>query len=118
MTQIPLREFYEKPEISKFFPLKFESGQRWTEFTGHCFECDRLIKGSNLRGSVSETFRGVHILDAMGYCPECNLLTPYRYRLYADGISGRTKTGEWARWDTEYKYTIWQRIVRFLGLKP
>jgi hypothetical protein len=94
-------EFYERQVLSSFFPLIFDNGTQWTSFTGQCNQCGKDILDADLRGMVTRPFARVFIVDAFGFCPSCELLTPYRYRLHADmGLTGISpKTGEWSRWE-------------------
>lgn len=95
-------EFRTLPAISSGFPLVFASGARWNELTGTCARCARPIEPDNLRGNVipwgpSHAVK-VYVVDSLGYCPICELLPPFHYRLHQDMSMTGEKDGEWVRW--------------------
>ncbi len=67
-----------------------------------------------MRGEVYHPFESIFVVDAWGYCPLCECLTPIRYRFTDDmGMTGRlgdAENGPWARW--EPKRSWWARLRR------
>ena len=100
--------------ITSYFPIEFSNGAVWEELDGECKSCKNTLPRTMVRGLVSRPFPNVAVVDAVGVCDECKLLTRYHFRLYDDmsitGLSG-------AKWETwKAKPTIWQRLIRcFLG---
>ncbi len=84
-----LDEFRAMVPIERRFPLVFRSGARWDSFEGHCGACDRAFEPRELRGTVEQPFASVFVVDALGYCEACRLLTPFLYRFHEDmGMTG------------------------------
>ena len=115
-----LDEFQALPALASGFPLVFSSSARWNEFTGYCARCEKPIEPDNLRGNVTpwgSGYRGVtakvYVVDALGYCPGCKLLTPFQYRLHEDMSMTGEKDGEWVRWPPP-EPSFWARVRRFV----
>lgn len=96
-----LDEFRALRPLHAFFPLVFDNGARWTDFSGHCGRCQDVFPPDDLRGTVVRPFPKIFVLDGWGYCPKCSLLTPIHYRLHENmAMTGRhPRTGEWSRWE-------------------
>jgi len=97
-----LDEFQAIPALSASFPLVFADGARWDELTGHCGHCTLPIKAENLKGSAHawgpKHAPVVYDVRALGYCPECHLLTSFHYRMHRDMSMTGLRGGEWCRW--------------------
>lgn len=102
------------PTIASQFPLVFSNGARWDEMEARCNGCGFEGGGDDLRGSVTQPFRDVFIVDAVLSCPSCTRQTRAHYRLLSDmSMTGRSPTtGEWARWVP--KYSIFVRFKKWL----
>ena len=105
-------EFFDLPLLSSLFPLVFKNGVRWTRFSGLCGHCDRKLQQGEIRGSVTRPFDSVFVVDAVGLCGACGMITPFKYRLHRDlGITGVSpQTGEWARWQA-HRPSLWKRFL-------
>ena len=108
-----LDEFEALPTLMSQFPLVFASGARWNEMTGSCARCGCLIE---MRGDVTSWGPShavkVYVIDALGYCDACELLTPFRYRMYADMSVTGERDGAWVTWPA--KRSVWWRFRRWL----
>lgn len=97
-----LEDFQALPALGASFPLVFADGARWDKLTGHCGRCSRRIEPDNLRGSAHawgpKHAPAVYDVRAIGYCPECHLLTPFRYRMHQDMSMSGLRDGKWCRW--------------------
>ena len=99
-----LDEFKALPALRDSFPLVFADGARWEALTGFCGRCSRPIEADNLKGSAharwSKLGPFVYDVRAMGYCSECQLLTPFNYRMHQDmSMTGCDSDGCWWRWE-------------------
>jgi hypothetical protein len=118
---LALDEFYMLQTLQSQFPLVYSTGYRWEKFKGQCSRCDADLEDTNLRGVVSQpytAYRGaiisdIRVVDAQGYCPKCNLMTPFFYRLYGDGgLEGASPLdGQWSRWEPRKNWSL----VRWLN---
>jgi hypothetical protein len=70
---------------------------------GFCASCRQPISKENFRGTVHETFRGMHRVEAVGRCGNCRMVTCFRWDIKEDGISGRDQSGNWTTWRAEAK---------------
>lgn len=112
-----LEEFQALSPLSDSFPLVFANGARWDAFVGHCDRCARSIDAVNMKGSApawrSKLGPVVYDVRALGYCPECCLLTPFRYRMHDDMSMTGLKDGKWCRWSSPVGES---RVRRFLSV--
>lgn len=92
-------ELLTMPSIDSQFPVTFENGAFWKSITGHCNGCNKDIAPSLFKGRVTRPMRNVAVVEAVGVCPECKLVTEYIYRLHDDmRITGINKKGQWIVW--------------------
>lgn len=110
-----LDEFQAMPLLSASFPLVFAGGARWDEFTGHCGRCARSIEADNLKGSAHawgpKHAPLVYDVRAIGYCPECRLLTPFHYRMHDDMSMTGWRDGKWCRWGSAAGESLIRRAL-------
>jgi hypothetical protein len=101
------RELFTAGPLNQKLPIQFTDGPSWNQITGYCVRCKSAIEDNKLCGIVTETFKDIYLLEAVGYCPECKLSTCFKWNLNRHGISGRNAKGEWAQWtmQTEYWFT-------------
>lgn len=104
-------ELFAMPTISSQLPVAFDNGCSWAEFDGYCSECGKKIDDSMIRGSVSKPFSHVAVIDAVGICEPCRVLTAFYNRLYDDMRITAIKDGKWCTWKAELtfieKLIIW-----------
>lgn len=68
------------------------------EFYPACKQCEASIEPEQFRGQITKPFDNVAILEAVGICPKCRLLTEFFCRFHPDGeISFPSDTGGWRR---------------------
>lgn len=72
------------PPISSLFPLKFDNGRTGTEYKGCCLKCDGIIPDDDLRGEVSRPTAHVAVVEGIGLCRDCMMLTPFFCRMRDD----------------------------------
>lgn len=107
------REMMGMPSISSQMPVEFTKGSHWDEFEGFCSECGKKIRDEWMRGRVSRPIASVAVIEAVGVCAPCSLLTEFHYRLHDDmRITGR-RNGRWVTWRRSPSSWI-DRVVGFL----
>lgn len=110
-----LSKFNSDKPIMMGFPFEFETtGYKAQEFKGCCSKCDGLIQDDMLRGSLSMPLKSVAVVNALGFCPSCNLITPFLTRI-RDDLSIEwidSKSKKWVTARPEQKYGFLVRIFR------
>jgi len=95
------RELLSMDRLSSCFPVNFDNGAVWTSLEGQCRGCGRPVPESRLRGLVARPIPSVAVIEAVGVCEPCKLVTRFDYRLHDDmRITGRSGAG-WATWKAE-----------------
>lgn len=89
------------PQLKTQFPLKFEEGSEWQEITGYCAGCKQPVNADLFHGEVVPTFKGVFNIKAVGYCPDCELMTCFHWNLKHNCISGKDPEGNWLTWEVK-----------------
>lgn len=105
-------ELLAMPTIMSHFPLVMANKMEWREFSGKCLCCSKLIDNGNLRGHVSHPIPSVAVVEAVGVCPNCSLLTRFFYRLHDDARLSGPRDGGWQNW--QGKPSFYARMQSFL----
>ena len=106
------KRLWECPQLKQSFPLRFEEGSEWQEITGYCAKCKKAIEADSFHGEVVSTFKGIFNVKAVGYCPNCQLVTCFHWNLKHDCISGKDPNGNWLTWDVKAE-TWMEKIKKF-----
>jgi hypothetical protein len=77
-------ELWNAPSIASQLPVKFSTGFTFTGMRGCCAECGKELADHHFNGKVLRPTPQVAEIFAVGYCQECKLITPFRYRMYDD----------------------------------
>lgn len=101
LITVPLDErtisLLRMPTISSQIPIKFSNGKTLETFVGKCAGCDNTL--THITGSINRQFPNVAIVEAVGQCHDCLVITPFHYRIHDDlSISGK-RDGKWRRWE-------------------
>jgi len=107
-------ELVRGPLLSSAFPLKFPSGRSFTSIKGLCVKCSREILDEDQHGIVSWPLPTVAVIEAVGYCQHCELLSPLNYRLHDDGRFSGLKGGKWEQWEMKPVDNIIVRAIKRL----
>lgn len=106
-------EFFALPALSSHFPLVYGNGARWNSMSGQCNGCRATFPDEMFRGRVTRPFPRVYVIDGIGFCEPCNLMSRCQYRVYDDmSLVGRDREGEWARWAG--RPSRWSRFRKWL----
>ena len=102
MERLPLtdedKELFKCPAVITQLPIMFETGLQLLELTGQCAGCKRLIHNDLFRGRVNTGFRGVAVVEAVGVCKQCKLVTRFLFRFKKDATYETINDqGEWVR---------------------
>jgi len=97
--------------ISSYFPIEFSNGAVWEELDGECQSCKKTLPRNKVRGLVSRPFSNVAVVEAVGVCDDCKMLTRYQFRLHDDmSVTGLSGT-KWRTWKAKPSF-----INRMLNL--
>lgn len=77
-------ELFHCPNVASQLPVELDNGIEWTSFDAHCTGCDAVIDHALFRGRVTQPLSAVAVIEAVGYCPQCNLLSRFVHRLHND----------------------------------
>jgi len=104
--------YRDHPRVSASLPRVLQNGNTVDELTGHCAECDEAIPDDQFRGTVTEAF-GVTVVEAVGVCHPCNLITKFLFRFRPDGtVDILTREGRWAKYLFESRTQKKARILK------
>ncbi len=113
------RELVQMAPIESHFPIRYKNNNSWTELRGCCNGCGREITAGALRGMVSRPTDSVAIVDAVGVCVECKLLTRFFYRLHDDMRITTIRNGKWVAFKTNPSFMDRVRnVLKFLAFGP
>lgn len=93
------------PPMHTHLPIVFASGYKLIEFCGECIRCKRQIEPALFRGRIDRTFERVAIIQAVGACHHCRLLTRFNYRVHDDLSITGVRDGRWRRWESRIVWT-------------
>jgi len=103
------RELLAMPSIMSQFPVAFSNNAEWEEFDGECSCCGKTLHRDHVRGIVARPVPGVAVIEAVGVCAECKLVTRFDYRLHDDmRLTGQREHG-WKTWQATP--TVLERCV-------
>lgn len=107
-----LAEFEKLPLISDQMPMKFSEKARWEKWSGFCAKCRKEIPQSDMRGNIHHPSESHYIMDAIGLCRDCVLLTPFRYRMHRDmSLAGFSRHWEWSSWPAVKRWGFRKKLV-------
>jgi hypothetical protein len=92
------RELAAMQPVASQMPVVFANGTRCDEITGSCFGCCHPILKSALRGVVSRPLPTVAVIECVGLCPSCRLITRFYFRLHSDLRVTGLHNGRWCEW--------------------
>lgn len=78
-------------------PILFPSGFAFESCICHCRLCGRIIPDNALVGTVELSFSKVAIIEALGGCEHCMLVTPFQMRVYGDRSFAIKNGHRWTR---------------------
>ena len=111
-------ELWNAPSISSQLPIKFETGFTFTEMRGCCAGCSNQIPDERFSGKIQRPTPHVAEVFAVGYCDECKLLTPFRYRMYDDKRFTTLRNEGWCegrmKTDAERQTGIFHKLGKML----
>lgn len=79
--------FAEAKTIQSQLPVQLENGCTVSHLAFKCRNCRCEIEQLQTRGTLTRSM-GIYTMTAYGYCTDCNLLTPFNYRVRPDDHGG------------------------------
>lgn len=91
-------------------PIVFSPKTRVENLVGVCAGCHRPLRPDHFRGEVRRVLTRVAEVRAVGFCPECRLVTPFWLRVYDDLSVLTMLNGRWVRYlSTPERQSFWMR---------
>jgi hypothetical protein len=88
------------PTVASQLPINFSNGYKLLEWVGGCCECGKEIAEEDLHGTVSRPIEVVAVIEAVGVCHDCRLLTPFHCRVRNNlALEWINRNGRWVRSD-------------------
>lgn len=84
-------------------PVRFRTGFILETYLGTCWACNREIPEDALVGTINQSFKNVIVIEALGGCEHCMVVTPFHLRVYADRSYGMKVGTTWYRKKFPYK---------------
>ncbi len=109
------QELWDQAPICTLMPLTLPNGMTWESLEGCCKQCHEGILAADFRGTLTQPLSTVAVVEAVGACRPCRLLTRFYYRLHEDGrVTGRVGSG-WGEWHPtptvlDRLRAMWRRI--------
>lgn len=105
VKRIPITEHHRAlmaaPTIASQMPLIFANGTEFHKWSGCCAGCGKQTKSSKLTGTITRPIEAVAVMEAVGVCGSCNLLTPYHVRLRNNLSMESVIGGRWCKSDNQ-----------------
>lgn len=108
------KELLAMQPIASNFPVRFAGGVQWNSFCGDCEKCGKAIPSQQLRGLVTRPLARLAVIEAVGVCEGCSLLTRFLYRLHADMRITGIRDGKWQQWSARRPWWLirWGAVRR------
>lgn len=94
-------QLFAMPTIASQLPVDFDNGCGFEVFDGYCNHCGKVIPSEMLRGSLTRPFHNVAVIDAVGICVPCRVLTEFYNRMHDDMRITAMRDGVWCTWRAE-----------------
>lgn len=92
------RALFEMSSIESQMPVLFKKGSMYEQIDCFCAECGKVIQADLVRGEIQRPFEHVAVIEAVGVCADCKLLTPFQFRLHDDMRITGFRDGKWVTW--------------------
>lgn len=74
--------------LSDYFPLTLNNGAAVKGVAAECSRCGIRLSSTMFRGEVRETVANCFRVTAIGWCTDCELLTPFLFHIVPQGSDG------------------------------
>lgn len=109
------RELLAMDPVMRAFPVQFSVQSVWERMSGECKSCGKEILDEDFRGQVTRPIPSVAVVEAVGVCRHCNVLTAFLYRLHDDMRITGPRDGKWLTWKSDEK-PWWKKLLgRLMG---
>jgi hypothetical protein len=102
------RELLAMPTLISQFPIFFDNNVCFGKIEGVCICCGKKLRQDCVRGLVSRPIPSVAVIEAVGVCNDCKLITRMDYRLHNDKRVTGLRTDGWKTWRPAP--TLWERV--------
>ena len=97
------QRFRDYAVLADYFPIKLKNGAVVQGVRAHCNSCQSPITSSMLRGEVRTSPEESYRVTAIGWCTECDLLSPFLFHVVPEGEGYGLKTLEPRGWHEAYQ---------------
>lgn len=108
------RELLAMPSIRSQLPVVYENGNQWDRIKFECVNCNKTLPADQVHGTLGKPFPTVAVLEAVGICVPCNVLTAFDWRLHNDKRVSGKRDGGWVTWSVRPSFL--SRLHRLLTL--
>ena len=100
-TELTATEFrlLKLAPLQSSFPVKFDTGLEFAEINCKCARCRKPLFAEFVRGEVTRPIPSVAVIDAVGVCTECKVITTFFFRLHSNMSVSTVHNGKWLTWD-------------------
>lgn len=102
--------FTRYPILTEYFPLALVNGSVVRGVVASCSRCSHPITPGTVRGEVREVVGDCYRVTAIGWCVECDLLTPFLFHVMPCGDGFKFVTLDHQGWPEEHED---RKIIEF-----
>jgi hypothetical protein len=95
--------FRSYPLLSEYFPLLLNNGVNVNGVAATCSQCANKLPSGVFRGEVRQVVFGCYRVTAIGWCVECDLLTPYLFHITPTADNYELTKMEFRGWPEQYE---------------
>lgn len=107
------RALFDMSSIESQMPVLFKNGSMFEKMDCFCAECDKIIQADRVRGEIQRPFEHVAVIEAVGACAGCRLLTPFQFRLHDDMRMTGFRDGKWVTWYASS--SLWDKVLSLIS---
>lgn len=95
------------PTITNQLPIVFSNGSVFSLLEAICSVCGKHIAQADLHGRITKPIDSVVVIEGVGICRTCSLLTPLKCRVRNDlSVEWLSAKGKWYREDDTGIYPL------------
>jgi hypothetical protein len=102
-------------------PIRFANGSSVQSYSGACSCCSKNIEPDDFRGRISFPIPSVAVLESVGVCHDCRIITRFYHRLRDDfTLEWVDDSGKWTSKKVSPSSTLGEsarRLLRRLGIR-
>lgn len=100
--------------IASQMPIRLAGGKRLINVNGRCGACKHELPDEQVTGIITYPLPTVAVMEAVGVCHKCEVVTSYDYRFHDDLRITGLSNGSWKSWVSRRRPSFWRRIIDLL----